>query len=136
MNINKDEIKKDCKIIGVFLLVVFVLISLFCIHKCISERANINHYNDTIQQAQYANDTAKRSAARASEQISDTQTELYNGQADITRASESVERLQQSADNSTKQLDECQQQLKDCQRSLDEQQSLLNEIATANGFTN
>lgn len=133
----KDKAKYDAKVVGVFLAIVFVCLSVFCIYKYFGgSRANTDNYNVTVQQAKDNNDTAIRAVNRASKQIRDTQSELNAGQAALDSASDTTYELQQSISNSSEQLDDSRRQLESCKRSLNEQQQILDEIARANGLSN
>lgn len=130
-----DE-KKKYTIIAIAILVIVLTIGvLLCRHYRTVEQSAGSNVDATVQQIETNNDRARTEVIQSTELGQSAQTELINGQADISRVTESVDRLQQSSDKRSELIESAESEIAGSQQLVREEREIFADIDRANKIT-
>lgn len=130
-----DENKKYTIVAIAIFVVVLTIGILLCRHYRTVEQSAGSNIDATVQQIETNNDRARTEVIQSTELGQSAQTELINGQADISRATESVGRLQQSSDKRSELIESAESEIAGSQQLVREEREIFADIDKTNSIT-
>lgn len=130
-----DEKKKHTIIAIAILVAVLTIGILLCRHYRAVEQSAGSNVDATVQQIETNNDRARAEVVQSTELGQSAQTELINGQADISRATESVDRLRQSSDKRSELIESAESEIAGSQQLVREEREIFADIDKTNSIT-
>lgn len=128
--------KKKYIIIAIAILVAVLTIGiLLCRHYRTVEQSAGSNVDATVQQIETNNDRARAEVVQSTKLGQSAQTELINGQADISRATESVDRLQQSSDKRSELIESAESEIAGSQQLVRKEREIFADIDKTNSIT-
>ncbi len=130
-----NEKKKHILIAVSIVIILFSVGFLLCRHYRTVEQSAGSNVDATIQQIETNNDRARATVIQSTELNQSAQTELINGQADISRATESVDRLQQSSDKRSELIESAESEIAGSKQLVREEREIFADVDRTNKIT-